>query len=191
MATYICKKRLINLQNNYVLYVSVHVCMWGRLCCPAVVRVFCDTNQTCWGTWELCCSSQPFWVEPLSRNKFWTWSSFQTTQTTRWVLHYCDVSSCVSSSILLKSTYCFFFPSAVHPVYHCCHWDSVQQGADLLFTSLHSCSFQWSKVRVTHHPLLVTDKKWLLDFSSFRFRGCLWYTQPQYSALLDLHRYII
>lgn len=85
----------------------------------------------------------------------------------------------------------FFFPSAVHPVYHCCHWDSVQQGADLLFTSLHSCSFQWSKVRVTHHPLLVTDKKWLLDFSSFRFRGCLWYTQPQYSALLDLHRYII
>lgn len=64
----------------------------------------------------------------------------------------------VSHQVFCWSLPTVFFPCAVHPFCHCCHWDPVQQGADLLFTSLCSCSFQWSKVRVTHHPPLATDR---------------------------------
>lgn len=128
------------------------MCMSCWLCCPAVVRAYCDTAQTCWGNWERCCSSQPFWVEPLNRNKCWRWSSSQTTQTTLWVVHcFVNVLQCVwkENKYFVEVYLMGFPPCTVLPLCHSCHWDPVQQGADLLISALHSCSFHWYKVGIT------------------------------------------
>lgn len=43
----------------------------------------------------------------------------------------------------------FFSPCTVCSLSYCCHRDSVQQGANLLVSALHSRSFHWCKVRVS------------------------------------------
>lgn len=119
-----------------------------------VVRACWDTEQTSWSSWKRCSSSRFSWVELLSRNKCWRWSSSPTTQTTLWVFHlqYFFQGLCARHCVLKVEVDFIFFLSCicqhtVQSLHYCCCWDPVQQGADLLISALHSCSFHWSKVR--------------------------------------------
>lgn len=121
------------------------------LWCPAGVRACCDTAPTCWSSWKRCCSCRLFWVELLSRNNCLTWSCSLTTQTTLWVLNYTALN-CTECLKCLNSKP-FFISCTVCSFSHCCHWDPVQQGADLLISAPHSCSVHWCKVGVTVEDL--------------------------------------
>lgn len=48
-------------------------------------------------------------------------------------------------------------PHAVQSIHYCRHWDPVKQGADLLISALHSCSFHWSKVQANKIRIIKTS----------------------------------
>lgn len=60
----------------------------------------------------------------------------------------------IASHFLKVCLSIIFISCTVCSLSHCCRWDPVQQGADLLIAAPHSCSVHWYKVGVMVRFLL-------------------------------------